>query len=148
MDLPVGQKLRNESSLNLKTKQYKLSKMKQREKHLKNRASVTFGTMSNSLTEGEENNYLWKKVFPNFWINFYIFNENCKHTDTRWSTNYKQNEHTGKHTNTHHNQITKKEKKTVMKKLKAAREKKTCYIWGTRVKFSNDFSMKIMQVRK
>lgn len=42
----------------------------------------------------------------------------------------------------------KKKKKTVMKKLKAAREKKTCYIWGTRVKFSNDFSMKIMQVRK
>ena len=58
MDLTVGQKLQNESSLNLK--QYKLSKMKQREKHLKNRASVTFGTMSNSVTEGEENNYSWK----------------------------------------------------------------------------------------
>lgn len=52
MDLTVGQKLQNESSLNLK--QYKLSKMKQREKHLKNKASVTFGTMSDGLTGKEK----------------------------------------------------------------------------------------------
>lgn len=47
------------------------------------------------------------------------------------------------------NQITKKRKKTVMKKVKAAREKKDMLHMGNkRVKFSNDFSMKIMQVRK
>lgn len=38
---------------------------------------------------------------------------------------------TEKHSNTHHNQIAKKEKKRSDKEktLKAAREKKTCYIW-------------------
>ena len=63
----------------------------------------------------------------------------------------KQNEHREKHSNTHHNQIAKKEKKKRSDKektLKAASEKKDMLHMGTRVKFSNEFSMKIMQVRK
>lgn len=43
-----------------------------------------------------------------------------------------QDKHREKHTKTHHNQIAKKNHNDKEKILKAAREKKTCYIQGNK----------------
>jgi len=94
-----------------------------------NRASKTYGTMANSLTEGGEKNYFRKYFFSNFQINFYKFDENYKPIATRSSTNYNQDK---QKTIPRHITIKLLKASDEEKVLKAARGKNMLYTGGKR----------------